>query len=128
MADADLAAGRNRRRADIAREDAIGNAVRSVDRARRIGVDDDEAVILAKIGSARRVVILLMRVFEIDRDIAATIGKVLAGDGRQILVACVAIFADAGLAVQVEAVVIFLQDEVDDARDRVRTIDRRIAA
>ena len=40
----------------------------------------------------------------------------------------VAIFADAALAADLVAVVIVLEDEVDDARDGVRTVDRRVAA
>ena len=127
IADADLTAGRNRRRADVADEDAIGNAVRSVYCACRIRIDDDETVVLAKIRSTRRVVVLLMGIFEVDGNVAATVGKVLAGDCRQILVARIAIFADAGLTMQIEAVVIFLENEVDDPGDGIRAVYGRVA-
>jgi hypothetical protein len=68
-----------------------------------------------------------MRKFRVHREITATIGKVGAGDCGDILVAGIAVLADAGLPVQLQAFEIVLE-EIDDARDRVRTVDRRIAA
>ena len=54
--------------------------------------------------------------------------KFVAVHGRDILVAAEALPGDAGLAADLQAVEIAAQDEVDDARDRVRTVNGRVAA
>ena len=95
---------------------------------RRIGVDRDEAVGLAQIRPLRPVIIVLPGIFEVDRDVAAIVGEVPAGKGAHIISAGVAIFADARLAADLHAVIVALQDEVDDARNGVGAVDRRIAA
>ncbi len=66
-----------------------------------------------------------MREFGIDGDVAAAFRETLARHDRDILILRIAVGTDAVLRMQAKTVEIFLQDEVDDARDRVRPVDRR---
>ncbi|CUS43825.1 hypothetical protein MGWOODY_Smn2484 [hydrothermal vent metagenome] len=125
VTETELAAERDRRAADIAIEGPVDDVVR---RRADVSVDDHEIVVLAQVRATRGVVILLMGELGIDRDVAATFCEALARDQRDILVAGIAIFADAGLGVEVEPVEIVLDDEVHHAGDRVGTVDRRVTA
>ena len=83
------------------------------DEARLLG---DHAALAAK----QAVVVVI---FRIDGDVAATTREVLADERTDALVAQVTALADPGLPVEVDALVIVLQDDVDRAGDRVRAID-----
>ena len=63
-----------------------------------------------------------------NRDIAAAIGEVLAHHGRGVIVRAEAFFGNAGIRADLDAIEIALKHEVDHARDRVRTVDGRVAA
>ena len=52
----------------------------------------------------------------------------MAHEDRGRIVAAVAIGGDAALAADADAVIVAAKDEVDDAGDGVRAVDRRIAA
>ena len=63
-----------------------------------------------------------------QRHVATAFGEILAVHGREILFAAKAFFGNAALGAELETVIVAAQDEVDDARDRVRTVNRRVAA
>src|SRR5690606_2531748 len=61
-------------------------------------------------------------------DVAPAIGKVAADDAVNLIGIAVASFVEAVVARNLNALEVLLQDEVDDARDRVRTVNGRTAA
>jgi len=94
-----------KRVANVLEELRVEHAITAVDGSRWIGVDGDEAIGVAQVRAARPVVIVLVGIFEVDGNVAG-----------------------AALGAELDAFVVILEDEVDDAGDRVRTVDRRIAA
>ena len=112
--------------ADVLEIAVVGDSV-----ARLVGIVDVdflEASLDTQIGTLGRVPVLLVRIFQVDRDVAPPIPEIGACERADIIVARVAIFADAALAAKLDALEVPLEDEVDDARDRVRTVDGRVAA
>eukprot|EP01136_Pigoraptor_vietnamica_P013785 Opistho-1_new@55207 len=65
----------------------------------------------------------LADIFGADHDVAATAREILADQRTHHLVRGIATVADARLSGKLEALVFFLEDDVDGACDRVRTID-----
>ncbi len=60
-------------------------------------------------------------------DVAAPVGKVLAGENARAIVPGVCLIGDADLAIEVDALKVLFQNDVDGARDGVRAIDRSAA-
>ena len=124
----DHAAEADRRRTNVADEIAVETASRAVRRAGSVRFDNQQRVVRVEIGTARSIKVRAARIFEVDRDVATAIGEVLARRQRDELVAGIAITRNAALPTELNAIKVVLEDEVHDARDRVRTINGRCAA
>ena len=61
-------------------------------------------------------------------DVAATVGEVGAEDSRGVEVEVIARLRDAALGIELQALEILLEDEVDDACNGIRTVNGRCAA
>src|SRR5438309_1672130 len=70
-AEADQAAVGEARRADILEEEAVRSAVAAVRRAGRVGIDDEEVVVVQQIGTGVGENRRLVRELAVDGDIAA---------------------------------------------------------
>jgi hypothetical protein len=70
----------------------------------------------------------LPRILEVHGNVGAAIQEVPARENASEIGAGVAISALAALSAQLQSFIIPLQDEVDDASDRIGAVDRRIAA
>lgn len=68
---------------------------------------------------------VVVGVVHVEGDIAGAFGKIASPDERGIVAGAIALAGDVPLRVDAEALEILLHDEVDDAGDRVRSIDRR---
>src|SRR5690606_6836413 len=99
--------------------------------------DEDGAaargVIDQRAGNARIVEAALahsvtIEIRRVQRDVALAVGEVAAEHARDRGVEAHALFGDAGPRGQFHALVIVTKDEVDDARDRVRTVNGRCTA
>src|SRR3546814_16869531 len=73
--------------------------------------------------SIREIEILLMGILDVHRDIAPAIAEIGTGQPADIIGVGVAVFADAVLGAQLKALVIVLENAIDDAGDRVRPVD-----
>src|SRR4051794_29624228 len=67
---------------------------------------------------------LALVVFRRSSQVGAAVHEVLAGQRADAVIVVVTALGDAVLSVDVDALIIVLEDDVDGARDGVRTIDR----
>src|SRR5262245_41985605 len=109
-------------------ERTIGEAVAALREAGVIDVDDQEAVLATQPRNVRREDAVLMGKFAMDRDVAAVVVEILTIHHRDVLAAAEALPRGGGVAANLQALVILLEDEVDDAGDGVRTVHGRITA
>ena len=124
-AEGDEAAIGDRAGATVVEELVVGRP----GRVRTAGrVHQHEAVAAGIVRTVRSVEAVLPRIFEIDRDVAAAVGEILAGEQAAIIGSGIAVRGDVTLAANLQTFEMILEDEVHDASDRVRTIDCRAAA
>ena len=109
---------------------AVGEAVAAVgQRPAAVHVDDGRSPLFGRgPGNVGGEDAILMRIFAVQRDVAAAVGEVQAVHRRDILVGAEARPGCRRLPRTWKPVEIAAQDEVDDARDGVRTVNGRIAA
>ena len=69
-----------------------------------------------------------VRIAARNGDVAAAVGEVLTVNAADLIRTAVATRRDAALRVEGKAVIVALEDEVDDARNGVRTVNGRVAA
>src|SRR6185312_4362824 len=133
---ADRTAIGHKRIAQAANEDAVGNAVRAVRNAKAAWIICAavvrgirlEAADIRRMRAVTEEELTRVRIFCVDRNVAAAVGEVLAEGRGDEVDRAIAIFGFAALAANSEAVVILLQDEVDDAGDGVGTVYGRLTA
>ena len=118
-----------RRAADVAEEDAVREAVAAVRKAGRIDVDDAAGRLTdGRHGRRTRTRGPGGAYSACSGDVAAAVGEVLAVHRRDVLVAAEAVSARRRPGRGSGSRHSLAQDEVDDAGDGVRTVNRRVAA
>ena len=127
LLDVDDAVAVDRGRADVAHKDRVGIAVAVLRKAGRVDVDRCEGVVLAEERNVREEHSLLLRIFAVDREVGAAVEEVLPGHARNIEVLAEPSLGGCATRTELDAGEVTAEDEVDHARDGVRTVDGRIA-
>jgi hypothetical protein len=103
-------------------------SVRNTVASRRVGVDHHEIGIVAvgaAVGGEPRI---LLGKFHVERDVAAVIHEVGAAENAAVVVTGITFVARASLAAELQSREVFLENEVDHARDGVGAVHSGIAA